>query len=161
MAVARRQAIVEFMVGHPSATLGELLTLDQELKNLSIAEVIHAESVSTQSTSPQNLPATGSLNAVDTRTAAGRVTYDASVLATIRKFNGRVGAETLRTSAGGDPHQIRRALARLVRRREVKRTGRARSTLYEAQQESPAARASRPATQDQNSRGSQEPNATP
>lgn len=66
------------------------------------------------------------------RTAGGRETYDAKVLAAIKAARGPAGAEALIKATGGTSQQFRQATKRLVAARKVKRTGKARGTRYVA-----------------------------
>lgn len=67
---------------------------------------------------------------VDTRTAEGRATYDAAVLAALKGMTKPASASNLTAVAGGSPLQIRTALARLIEAGAVHWSGRARGTRY-------------------------------
>jgi uncharacterized membrane protein len=69
---------------------------------------------------------------VDTRAAAGRAKYDDAVLAAIRGSKGKVKAADLRKKLGGSPLQIRAALHRLIESKQIKASGQARGTAYQA-----------------------------
>jgi hypothetical protein len=74
----------------------------------------------------------GRKKGAQTRTQAGRATYDESVLAAVKTSKGKVKAEDLRKKIGGTPPQLRAALARLIENGSVKSAGKARGTTYAA-----------------------------
>jgi len=77
-------------------------------------------------------PSAGRKKGAQTRTQAGRATYDESVLAAVKSSKGKVKAEDLRKKIGGTPPQLRAALARLIESGSVKSAGKARGTTYSA-----------------------------
>ena len=74
----------------------------------------------------------GRKKGAQTRTQAGRATYDESVLLAVKTSKGKVKAEELRRKVGGTPPQLRAALARLIENGVVKSAGKARGTTYAA-----------------------------
>jgi hypothetical protein len=68
----------------------------------------------------------------ETRTQAGRSSYDETVLAAVKASKGKVKAEQLRKKVGGTPPQLRAALGRLIENGAVKSSGKARGTAYAA-----------------------------
>jgi propanediol dehydratase large subunit len=74
--------------------------------------------------------ATGGRKKAQTRTQAGRASYDDAVLTAVKSSKGKVKAEDLRRKVGGTPPQLRAALARLIDSGTVKSAGKARGTTY-------------------------------
>ena len=74
----------------------------------------------------------GRKKGAQTRTQAGRASYDEAVLAAVKTSRGKVKAEELRKKVGGTPPQLRAALARLIDNGAVKSAGKARGTTYAA-----------------------------
>lgn len=68
--------------------------------------------------------------AVNTRTAAGRDQYDATVLRVLRDAGDKVGAVEMRKQVGGTALQVRTALNRLIEAGAVTFEGKARATTY-------------------------------
>lgn len=80
---------------------------------------------------PAATAATGGRKRVaQTRTQAGRASYDDAVLTAMKSMKGKVKAEDLRKKVGGTPPQLRAALARLIENGAVKSAGKARGTTY-------------------------------
>jgi hypothetical protein len=77
-------------------------------------------------------PSAGRKKGAQTRTQAGRASYDESVLSAVKTSKGKVKAEELRKKVGGTPPQLRAALARLIDNGSVKSAGKARGTTYAA-----------------------------
>jgi hypothetical protein len=77
-------------------------------------------------------PSPGRKKNAQTRTQAGRDSYDESVLSAVKTSKGKVKAEELRKKVGGTPPQLRAALARLIESGAVKSAGKARGTTYAA-----------------------------
>ncbi len=67
---------------------------------------------------------------VDTRTAAGRASYERALLAALADTSDPVGATKLRLSAGGTPSQARATLNRLIEAGRVSYVGKGRWTRY-------------------------------
>lgn len=70
-----------------------------------------------------------------TTTDEGRARYDARVLMSInrlvKKTEEPVGAEAIREEAGGTASQFRAAAMRLIKAKKIKRSGKARGTVYQ------------------------------
>ena len=66
------------------------------------------------------------------RRAGGGREFDEKILAAVRAAGGPVRSVDLEKQVGGDPESRRNALKRLVKTKQLKRTGVARATRYEA-----------------------------
>ncbi len=128
-----------FVDENPSATLSELLALDPRFGNLTVADIKGGAVTGPrgrkgggkgrgQGRDPSSVPS------ASTRTAADRRDYDDAMLAALRASDADADASMteLRAVVGGERLQARKSLARLVKARKVKRTGRAKGTRYKA-----------------------------
>lgn len=83
---------------------------------------------------PAAAPAKGGRapKSADVRTEEGRTHYDAAVLGVITGGPGPWSAANVRAKTGGTDTQFRASVERLLAKKKVKRTGKARGTRYTA-----------------------------
>ena len=135
----------------PNTALEQLvsqLTLNElaSKSNRSVEQIVSFAFAGTTTTSPRNGTANNRPNGaeatrvatkrapatseVDTRSAAGRKAFEASVYRAVADAPGKISASQIRDQLGGTALQIRAALNRLIEDGRVNYEGKARGTRY-------------------------------
>lgn len=143
---ARRPMLIEHAVKHPTLSIDDLISLDDDLgdiaRSITMKELVDAAIEHYKRITPKPKPATAkvaepspkqdSSGELETRTAEGRQAYDDAVLGMLKSAGDPQSATQVRTSCGGTPAQARASLNRLIEQDLVTYTGKARGTLYSA-----------------------------
>ncbi len=131
----QREVLLGQVRDNPSLTIGELMTLKGEfgdvLKSLTVGELLSGDSGSGSGANR----GFGGGDSAFTRTKAGRIAYDDSMLDALRTSESPMSAVELRDLNGGTPDQARKALNRLIEEGKVSFSGKARGTRYAAIEE--------------------------
>ena len=141
---AAKQVTVQFLkdkIGTKDLKeLATVLKLRPAVGDVKLADVVNSlaqpnvRRVSKTSKSPAKKSSPKKTQVVTT-TDEGRQRYDAQVLMTInrlvKKAEKPVGAEAVREVVGGSASQFRAATARLLKAKKLKRSGKARGTVYQ------------------------------
>ena len=149
---AQALALVTELLSNPEITIGELASVRGDLRSaiqsLTLGELRRGAlddpagaKPRTRSAKPRTRTAKRSASAstpgarkrvatIETRTAAGRSSYDAALLAALVEARAPVSASDLRGRVGGSADQARRGLNRLISSGRVGFSGRARGTTY-------------------------------
>lgn len=124
----------------PATTLAELISdplFAGRVRDLRLGDLLGgrvakpAPSVTSRSPNASASPKNGRpKKSADVRTDEGRAQYDTAVLGVIASGAGPWSAVQVRAKAGGTDTQFRASVERLLAKKKVKRSGKARGTRY-------------------------------
>jgi len=135
----KKIALKQMVFSKKEMTLSDFAKLAEnaELLNVSIGEIFFDQEnkkVATPTTSSSTKRAKSSkkstATSVDTRTPVSRKAYDEALYKALKGLEGGATSVEIRNVCGGSELQFRKAAGRLVKRKLIKREGKARSTKY-------------------------------
>jgi len=130
---ATLMAFIQVVRRHPDATLNEVFKLAEYLNIGDVTlGVAFFDEVPRTGKDWAKKPKAIAATVPELRTAAGREEYDARVLGVLKSKADWSTSQEVREASGGDPHQVRASLNRLIQSGRVHYKGRARGTRYKA-----------------------------
>ena len=135
----KKIALKQMVFSKKEMTLSDFAKLAEnaELLNVSIGEIFFDQENKKVNAPTSNTPTKraksskkSATTSVDTRTPAGRQTYDEALYEALKGLEGEATSAEIRTVCGGSELQFRKAAERLVKKKLIKRKGKARSTKY-------------------------------
>ena len=136
-----REALIKAILANPKATIADLLDLARGedapmLRELTLGQLADAKGDTKRGKASKIVEASGKQarkapGKVNTRTAAGRATFEKAILGALDELGGGpVSGADVRAKVGGTSLQVRAAMNRLIDAGTVSFEGKARGTKY-------------------------------